>query len=199
MIKIDFDKFNEAGLKDILKQFGKADLPVEKVDATNKAKREMGFLVKSATFNFESGQKLLLKAKAGGSIFQVRLNGKVIPIKNADDLEKGVKEVVQYVKKNEVTYLKQRAKRIEALQKVKIKLPKNKTGSVSIERQIESYNSSLDQLKISNDAIGGQIEEANNVAINYQSKIEALNKELSQILDSIELLRSQINKYKEAA
>ena len=189
MIKIDFDKFNEAGLKGILKQFEKENLPVESVEATNKAKRELGFLVKSATFNFESGQKLLLKAKAGGSIFQVKLNGRVMPVKNADNLEKGVKEVVQYVKKNEGTFLKQRAKRIEALQKVKIRLPKDKSGSVSVERQIESYTSSLDQLKIANDAISRQMEEVNNVASTYQAKVEALNKELGQILDSNELLR----------
>lgn len=200
MIKIDFDKFNEAGLKDILKQFEKEDLPVDSVEATNKAKRDMGFLVKSATFIFKSGQKLLLKAKAGGSIFQVKLNSKVMPIKNVDDLDKAVKEVVKYVQNNEEKYLKQKAKRIEDLQKVKVKLPTDKkAGSVSVARQIETYQSSLEQLNTSNDAIKRQLETVTETETANQARIDALNKELGQILDDNEVLRAKINQLKEAA
>ena len=123
MISIDFDNFTEKGLKKVITTFEKQSLPVASVDATNRPKRESGFSVKAATLHFESGQKLLLKAKANGSVFQVKLNNKVLPIKNVDDLKKAVSEVIAFVKINEPKFLKQKANREALKEKPLPKLP----------------------------------------------------------------------------
>ena len=91
-LKLDFNKLTEKNLQPILKKFAKYEYPVVSVDAPNKGKRESGVLVKSFTLTFEDSQKVLVKVKSDGTIFQVRLNNKVVPIQHVDDLSKAVTE-----------------------------------------------------------------------------------------------------------
>ena len=140
MINIDLDKFNKIGLKQIIARIEKEGLKITEVEADNKAKRESGFQVKTATLVFESGQKLILKAKAGGSIYQVRLNNKVVPIKHYDDLDKAVLEIINYVQVNEKNYLKQKEKQ---LARQKVTIPKIKPVSTSVAEQIDTLKAAL--------------------------------------------------------
>lgn len=144
MIQLDFEKFNKIGLKPILKKIEKEGLTVSDVQGDNKAKRESGFQVKTATLTFESGQKLVLKAKAGGSIYQVRLNNKVLPIKHYDDLDKAILEIIDYVQANEKTYQKQK-ERQAARQKVTI--PKVKPVSTSLADQINQFQQAVNDTR----------------------------------------------------
>lgn len=147
-LTIDFEKFDKAGLKPVLKKFETAGLPIEDVEATNKAKRESGFLMKTATLIFASGQKLAVKIKAGGGVFQVKLNGKVIPIKSVDDIAKAVDEVVTYVKANEPAFTKQKEKKAGV-----VNVPKLKAVNTSTAAQIETISATVEQLKSTNENI----------------------------------------------
>ena len=99
-VKLDFEKMTEAGLKPLAKKFEKWGLTVKNIDSTNKAKRESGFMIKDATFTFSDGQQMLVRVKQEGTAFQVKLNNKVVPIKNVADINKAVIEMVDYIQSN---------------------------------------------------------------------------------------------------
>lgn len=196
MIKIDFDKFNEIGLKPIIKEFEKAGLPVSDVVANNIAKRESGFQCKNATFQFESGQKLFVKAKANGSIFQVKLNNKVIPIKYVDDLDKAVKEVIAFVEKNEAAFQKRKQKQLEAL---KIKVPKIKSVRTSTVKQTEEVNAALETVKEAVAEAEAEKAEIDKTLNEKRGTVEKLKTELDAENAKTETLQAELDRLQEAA
>ena len=101
MVTIEFEDYTKKGLKSLLQKFDKAGFPVKETVADNKSKRENGYAIKTATLTFESGQTLVLKIKAGGSLYQAKLNGKVLAIKNYIKPDTFTDEVLAYVKENE--------------------------------------------------------------------------------------------------
>ena len=152
MIQFDFAKFNETGLKSVIKAFAKYDLKVVSIDADNKPKREAGVQVKSATLEFESGQKLAVKVKTDGGIVQVKLNGKVLGIKHVDDLDKAILEVVDYVQGNEKSFLKAKGR----VPKIRPPAPEA-TVSTSLSDQIDQYQTSLDSFNAQNEDLTAQM------------------------------------------
>jgi len=196
MIQIDFEKFNKVGLKQILKKFEKEGLTVADVEGNNKAKRESGFQVKSATIIFESGQKLLVKAKAGGSIFQVKLNNKVLPIKHVDDLDKAILEIINYVQMNEKNYKKQQEKR---LARQKVNVPKIRPVSTSIAEQITQYQATIDEAAAADDSLGSQIAEIETANVEKQTTVESLTQELNDLILNGNALQAEYDQLKEAA
>jgi septal ring factor EnvC (AmiA/AmiB activator) len=196
MIKIDFEKFNEIGLKPITDAFEKAGLPVASVEATNKPKRESGFQTKTAIFEFESGQKLHLKGKANGSIFQVKLNAMAIPVKNVDDLDKAVKEVIAFVEKNEPEFLKRKEKQLEAL---KIKVPTIKTVRTSVVKQTEQLTAALETV---NEAVAEAVAnkaEINTAVADKRATVEDLQRQLTAENAMNDRLQAELDRLQEAA
>ncbi len=196
MIHIDFDKFNKVGLKPILEKFEKEGLPVAGVEADNKAKRESGFQVKSATINFESGQKLLVKTKAGGSIFQVKLNNKVLAIKNVDDLDKAIQEVIDYAKENEKNYQKQREKQ---LARQKVNVPKITPANASVAEQITQYQATLDETRAADEDLSTQVTDVENTNAEKGSTVSVLENELNGLVAAGEALQNEYDQLKEVA
>jgi predicted phage tail protein len=158
MISIDFEKFNKAGLKAVTDRMDKAGLKVADVEGDNKAKRESGFQLKTAVISFESGQKLLLKAKAGGSIFQVKLNNKVMPIKHVDDMDKALQELIEFVQANEANYKKQKEKQLAAQ---KVLVPKVKPVNTTMAEQVSSLQASNAGNQAAVEALAVQVSELN--------------------------------------
>ena len=196
MINIDFEKFNKVGLKPILDKFEKASLPVADVEADNKAKRESGFQVKTAIINFESGQKLTVKAKAGGSIFQVKLNAKVLAIKNVNDLDKAVQEVVDYVIANDKNYQKQKEKQ---LARQKVIVPKIKVANASVAEQITQYQTTLDETKAAAGELNVQISDVILAGSTRDMEAAVLENELNDLVATGEVLQNEYDQLKEVS
>jgi len=192
-LTINFDKFDKAGLKPVLKKFETAGVPVEDVEATNKGKRESGFLVKTATLVFASGQKLVVKAKAGGGIFQVKLNGKVMPIKAVDDIGKAVDEVTAYVKANEPAFLKQQEKQAGI-----VKVPKLKAVNTSTAAQIDTFTATVEQLKGTNENIKAETATQTAANTDLQGQLTGLEQQLKDEKAKTEKLYLDIEMLKNA-
>lgn len=172
-LTIDFEKFDKAGLKPVLKKFETAGLPIEDVEATNKARRESGFLMKTAVLIFASGQKLAVKMKAGGSVFQVKLNGKALPIKAVDDVAQAVDEVIAYVKANEPAFTKQKEKKAGV-----VNIPKLKAVNTSTAAQIETISTTVEQLKSTNENIMAETTAQAGQVTTLQSQLATLETQL---------------------
>jgi len=187
-LTINFDKFDKTGLKPVLKKFEKAGLVVDDVEATNKPKRESGFLIKTAVMVFASGQKLTVKAKAGGGIFQVKLNSKVLPVKAVDDMDKAIDEVITHVKANEGNYLKQKEKAA-----ARVKVPKIKNVNTSVAAQINTVTASIEQLRGANENAQTEASAAAENMAQLTGQLSALETELATEKQRTESLQLEID------
>ncbi len=118
----------DKGIKSLIKAFDKAGGEVisHAVDATTK--RTSGVSYREIRLTFSDSQVVTMRIKSTGDIFQVLLNGKVIPVKNQDDHGKAVAEIATLVQSNAAKFQR-------ALAKTKIELPK---GIRSAAPKIES-------------------------------------------------------------
>lgn len=191
--EISFDNFNERGLNPLVDELKKHDQNVAAIKATNLPKREDGFQIKSAMLTFESGQKLEIKIKADGSIFQVRLNGKVIPVKNSEDidepanLKKAVKEVADRIKQNESAYTKQMARR---LKKVKDTGPR---ASTSVTKRLAETKEALSALQENGKLLDESLAGAKGEVEAKRAELESIRGELDQEIQRGETLRAEID------
>ena len=172
-IKLDFENLTKAGLKKLLKVFEKQQCPVASVDAPNKSKRESGMLTKSFTLTFEDGQNLQIRVKADGTVYQVRLNNKVMPIKHVDDLDKAVTEMIDYVQDNAKAYERAKIQR----EKRKIRVPKPAVLT-SRKEKIAQAKEELDQLDVSNTALEQQKAELDAAMSDKSGQLERVMRDL---------------------
>jgi len=157
MITFDYAQMNKKGLKDVVKWLEKQALPVAEVRGNNVPKRENGFQIKSAEIEFESGQILVVKAKANvPSFFQVKLNGKVLAIRDYKQLDNELREIAAFVKENEPKYSKNQEK-AAAKAKVKVDVPKPVVTTTT--EQTEAFKASLAELQGQGESLGNQITE----------------------------------------
>lgn len=181
-LSFDFANFDAKGLKPIVSAFGRSKLPVlkdekgvPKIEATNRIKRIKGFPTKTATFYFVDGQSLTISATSEGSIYQVKLNKLVVPVKNVDDLSAAVKELAAMIKKNSAKFEEKLAK--QAIRKHSEE-PKVKRGSNGIPARLKASK--------------GKVEELRTLISNKQRLVESSNRILSDNTSSISTLESSI-------
>lgn len=152
-VRLPFDKLTEQNLRPIIKKMEKWGLEVTSVDAPNRARRESGFLLKDVTFVFEDGQKMLVRVKSDGTVFQVKLNKKVVPIRHVDDMDKAIIEMVDYVQENAKAYERAKLQR-ERRRKLHIDPPPVVTNR---REKIERAKGQLAELTASNEDLQAQI------------------------------------------
>lgn len=186
-ITLEFDKITEKGLQPLLKKFKKYGYEVGKVEATNKGKRESGFLIKNFTLNFEDGQQILVRVKAGGTIFQVKLNNRVVPIKHADDMDKAIIEIIDYLHANAKAFARAKAQR----ERRKLKPP---TPSITTTRKekLEKAKADLADISQNNADLEKQLEESSAMTMNLQKRLEAAEESLAAEKKITATLEAQI-------
>lgn len=192
-LTLNFEKLTEKALQPILKKFQKVGHTVAKVDAPNKAKRESGFLIKNFTLTFEDDQQILVRVKAGGTIFQVKLNNRVVPIKHVDDLEKAINEIADYLYDNAKAFAKAKAQR----ERRKLKPP---TPSITTTRKekIEKAKADLEAVSKNNSDLEKQLAESNILITDNQTKLEAAERSLAVEKTKTANLEAQIAKLQKA-
>ena len=81
--------------KQAIRYFSRAGANVVQQDIPSALKRSSGVTYREMALTFADSQTVVLRIKQSGDIFQVLLNGKVLPIKNQDDHVKAIAEIVQ--------------------------------------------------------------------------------------------------------
>ncbi|MFH1984768.1 MAG: hypothetical protein ABIL58_23250 [Pseudomonadota bacterium] len=201
MQKISYVNFNERGLKPIIDEIEKKHgMKVATVKAPNMPRREDGFSIKTAMINMESGQKLEIKIKANGSIYQVRLNGKVVPVKNSEDVEdprnlaKAIEEMAGYLRRNASAYEKQKARRAKRVT--------GDTGpavSTTVAKQLEAKKADLESLQEAAKELDEQLAAAKGALDTKKNELVALRAELDREIQRGETLRAELKELLEAA
>ena len=93
----NFDDFStkDKAAKEAVKYFSRAGANVVQQDASSAVKRNSGVSYRELTLTFADSQRVLIRVKATGDIFQVLLNNKLLPIKNQDDHVAAIAEIVK--------------------------------------------------------------------------------------------------------
>ncbi len=196
-LALDFEKLDEKGLKKFTGAFKKKGAPVKSVKAPNKAKRANGIQQKDFKLEFEDGQTLAFFVKSDGTIFQVKLNNKVIPVTNTTNMTKAIDELAKKVLANADAYTKARAKREEALRNKKIRPPKpNVTTAREIkikekEASISALSESLDGLKKQYDELAAENDTSTGTIASLKEQIEEARAYEKQLRKEISELQSK--------
>lgn len=183
-VRLPFDKLTESSLKPVIKKMEKWGLKVSSVEAPNRARRESGFLLKDATFTFEDGQKMLVRVKSDGTVFQVKLNKKVVPIKHVDDMDKAIGEMVDYVQANAKAYQRAKLQR-EKRRRLNIEPPAVVTNR---REKIERAKAQLTELTTANGELDVQAVEMRAAVTTKQSELKKAESELAAERDKTTVL-----------
>lgn len=142
-ILLDFNEMGgakDAATKAIKKAFAKAGAVVAQADVSAGAKRTSGITYREMLLIFADSQTVSLMVKQSGDIFQVRLNGKVIPIKSQDDHQAAANELAAKMNAGRTAFQKK-------LASVKAALPATiRTAAPKLETALTERANQLDEL-----------------------------------------------------
>ncbi|MBY0475390.1 MAG: hypothetical protein K2Q13_10085 [Nitrosomonas sp.] len=123
--------------KEAEKYFARAGAHVIQQDVLTAAKRAAGISFREMLLTFADSQKVILRIKQTGDIFQVLLNNKILPIKNQDDHVKAISEIVAAMDSGRTKFQK-------LLAAVKIKPPAGiRTAAPKMEQVLASKRDAL--------------------------------------------------------
>ncbi len=138
LISFDDLKAGAKALKKLAQAFMRAGTPVAATDVDPKTKRTSGMNYRVVLLTFADNQKVQLGVKTTGDIFEVKINGSVLPIKAQDDQRKAVAEIVKALDSG-------RAKFQAKLARQKVALPKGiTTAAPKMEQKLAQASADLD-------------------------------------------------------
>lgn len=130
---------DNAALKPVVTAFEKSGVTVTASDAPTGTKRQAGVTFRQANFTFADSQTVTLSIKQTGDIFEVLINGKKFAIKDQENHDAAVQEIVKQLDKTRTAYQK-------SLNKAKAVLPSNmKTAIVKKEVVLQQKLDDLDK------------------------------------------------------
>lgn len=88
-------KDKDKATKEAVRYFKRAGAEVAQSAVSMSTKRTAGVSYREMMLTFADSQVVTLRVKQTGDIYQVLLNGAVIPIKNQDDHAKAIAEIVE--------------------------------------------------------------------------------------------------------
>ena len=97
---------SDAAARKVAGQFGRAGAPVVQTDVSPRLMRSSGVTYREIRLTHADSQTTTLRVKQTGDVFQVLLNGKVLPIANQDDHGKAISEVVKALDAGRTAYQK---------------------------------------------------------------------------------------------
>jgi hypothetical protein len=134
-----------------VRYFARAGATVVAQDVSAGTKRTSGVSYRELTLYFADSQTVVLRIKQTGDIYQVVLNGKVLPIKSQEDHPAAISEVVKAMDAGRTAFQKKlAAAQVKMPQGIKTAAPKMK----------EALTAKRDSLKVAIEDVRGQIEAA---------------------------------------
>lgn len=188
-VRLPFEKLTEQNLRPITKKMEKWGLEIASVDAPNRARRESGMLLKDVTFVFSDGQKMLVRVKSDGTVFQVKLNKKVVPIKHVDNMDKAIGEMVDYVQENAKAYMRAKLQR-ERRRKLHIDPPSIVTNR---QEKIELAKGQLAELNTANEGLQAQISETETTIQTKRAELDKATADLAAERDKTAVLQRTLS------
>jgi hypothetical protein len=107
---------NDKSIREITKRFDRAGTQVVSHDVAKTLTKRLGVAFRNVEFTFADGQTVTMAVKETGDVFEVRINGKVTPLRQQDDHGATIVEIAALLDKRRAAFQR-------ALAKVKVPLP----------------------------------------------------------------------------
>lgn len=134
----DLGTKSDKALTKLKQYFSRANAPVVTAEPGAKTLRTSGISYRELFLTFGDSQRVTLRIKQTGDVYQVLINDKLTPLKAQDDHIKAVAEIAQKLDSG-------RAKFQKALASVKVPLPKGiRTAAPKLEEQLKIREEELD-------------------------------------------------------
>lgn len=114
----------DKAVREAVKLFARAGAHVVGTDVAKTLTRRAGVTFRNISLTFADGQVVVLAVKSTGDVFEVRLNNRVLPLRNQDDHTKAIGEVADRMQANRGAFQR-------ALARLRVPLP----PSVRVSRQ----------------------------------------------------------------
>lgn len=158
-----FDKLTQADsvIRDIQKEFRRLGTPVATVEIPTTIKRTAGISYREVHMTFSDSQMVTFRVKKTGDIFEVRINNKVVPIRNQDNQKEALGEISKLLTKGRAAFQKK-------LLQQKVQLPRVSTSSkrteavqadriADLKAEIERYRATEADFKAKTSDVQAQI------------------------------------------
>ena len=141
-LAFNFDEMGskkDAATRAVVRYFGRAGSHIVQGDVSPNVKRSSGVSYREMLLTFADSQVVIFAIKQSGDIFQVKLNGKVVPLKQQDDQVAAIGDVVKMMDAC-------RSKFQAAMAKVRVKLPDGiRTAAPKLEIALQEKANALDE------------------------------------------------------
>ena len=131
---------NDKAVQELERTFTRKGANVLDVAVPSTIKRASGISYREVHISFSDSQTVTFRVKKSGDIYEVRINGRPVPIKSQDDQEKAIEEVVDRLRKGEKAFQRALARRQTP------KVPGLRTAAPKIEEQNESAIKELQEM-----------------------------------------------------
>lgn len=129
----------DKAVKDVLKRFRMAGIQVITSSVDQTPSKRAGVSYRNLNLTFADGQTVAMAFKSTGDVFEVRANGKAIPLKNQDDYVGAIEEIVARLDAGRAAFQK-------ALARVRAPLPPSiRTSRASLLKQKREKRDALKQ------------------------------------------------------
>lgn len=192
--QLDFAQVNEKGLKPLIDALAKQGLTVENVAASNRAVMAHGVGTKTATLRFQDQQEVKLTVNNTGDLVGFRLNGKSIPVQQADSIAKVASSLATAVKQNSQKFtdgLAKKAARVIDTSDTKAAVKSNvqrlkeaRTRRDALAAAVQTLSTDTDTAQKQSDSVKQQIQAE-------QTRYNAALALTSQLQDQLKALENQ--------
>lgn len=135
----DLGTKSDTALAKLKQYFARSGAPVVTAEPGAKTLRSSGISFRELSLTFGDSQRVKLRIKQTGDVYQVLINDKLVPMRAQDDHVKAVAEIAAKLDTG-------RAKFQKALANLKTPMPKGiKTAAPKIEEQLAQRESELDE------------------------------------------------------
>jgi hypothetical protein len=187
----DVDNFSEAGLQKFMAMLAKAGAPVASVTASNRAIVKGLTSSKKADFYFNNGQRAMIRIGAAGDIVILEINGKAVPLKSPDTLQKVAEEIADYLKRGQPAFDKSLFKKLKSV-RVETAL---RPASVPLSKKIAEAKTGLAESIAQEQLALAEIERQKQAAADAENQLKQRKTEYSlsaartrQLKDELKLL-----------
>lgn len=135
----------DKAIKQAVAEFKKNGASVVDSTVDQNATRRAGVTFRYIHFTFADGQRVSFGIKNTGDVFEVKVNGKVRPIKNQDSHGDAIKEVAEFMDKGRSAFQKALA-RIKTVLPPSIRISRAKLHQLKVEKR-DSLKAAIAQVE----------------------------------------------------
>ncbi len=119
--------------------FEKAGAPVAVLEVDPKIRRSSGIAYREIQLAMADSQKVALRIKETGDVYQVLVNGRQFPVKDQQDQKRAIAEIVAFLGRNRTAFQK-------ALAKARVPLPPAmRSAATTIEARLREQITAVDE------------------------------------------------------